>query len=78
MIGSFSGGGSSFGGGSSCDGFNLDICPDLLLAGLAILAAGAFAALFTAIVMAGRRKRRSLNLKINKEFLFHDLVWLGT
>ena len=43
-----------------CDGVDVDICPDLLLAGIAVAAAAAFFALYTALTMEGRRKRRSL------------------
>lgn len=35
-----------------------DICPDLLMAGLALFAAIAFAALYIAITMVGRRRKR--------------------
>jgi hypothetical protein len=44
----------------SCSGFDVDICPDLVLAGFAIFGVFAFLALFIAFKMnaAGRRKRR--------------------
>lgn len=38
--------------------FELDICPDLLLAALALAAAAAFVALYFAILGAGKRRRR--------------------
>ena len=71
--GSYSGGGSS-----SC--FKLDICPDLLLAGLVAAFAAIFYLLHTAITMKGRKKRRSLSF--NEKQVFHpkflwDMVNLG-
>ena len=46
-------------GGSSDNCFDLDICPDLLIATFAIAAAAAFFFLYQAITMAqGRRRRR--------------------
>lgn len=80
QFGSYSGG---YGKGGkvddNCDGFDLDICPDLLLAGLALAAAGAFVALFTAITMAaaGRRKRRSLPDPKSVSDMISDVYWLG-
>ena len=41
--------------------FELEICPDLILAGIAAAAAAAFAILFTEITMAGRKRRRALD-----------------
>lgn len=62
----------------NCDGFDLDICPDLLLAGLALAAAGAFVALFTAITMAGRRKKRSVvDEPVGWSNVLEDLYWHG-
>ena len=47
------------GGGDNCP--TVDICPDLILAGLAAAGAAAFFFIYQAItVKAGRRKRRSL------------------
>ena len=50
--GSFSGGGMA----SSC--FSIDICPDLILAAIAVAAAGAAFIIYQAITVAGRRKKR--------------------
>ena len=76
MFGSF-GKHKSDKGDDNCDDFELDICPDLLLAAIASAAAAAFALLYTAITMAGRRKRRELNPEIPGESLFLDIYWLG-
>ena len=38
--------------------FELEICPDLLLAGIAAAAAGAFFFLYQAITVAGKKRRR--------------------
>ena len=65
--GSYSGGGSS-----SC--FKLDICPDLLLAGLAAAFAAFFYILHTAITKKGRKKRRSLSSKTESMFKL-KYVW---
>jgi hypothetical protein len=65
--------------GSSC--FKLDICPDLLLAGLAAAFAAFFYLLHTAITMKGRKKRRSLSLHAAEVFrvkFLWDLVHHGT
>ena len=61
-------------------GATLDICPDLLLAGLALAAAGAFMALFTAITMAGRKKKRSTDqlLPVSPSETIQDVLWMGT
>lgn len=66
----------------NCDGFDIDICPDLLLAGIAAAAAGAFVFLYTAITMAGRRKKRSIDQANNRPEvptykLLADLYWIG-
>ena len=63
----------------NCMGFDLDICPDLLLAGLALAAAGAFVALFTAITMQGRKKKRSTDefLRVPFTQTIQDLYWMG-
>ena len=60
-------------------GLDLDICPDLLLAGLALAAAGAFVALFTAITMQGRKKKRSTDefLRVPIMQTLKDLYWMG-
>ena len=50
--GSFSGGG----GMGSC--FSIDICPDLILAAIAVAAGGAVFLIYQAITVAGRRKKR--------------------
>ncbi len=67
----------------NCDGFDIDICPDLLLAAIGAAAAGAFAILFTAITMAGRRKKRSIDEANNRPDidtlqLATDMYWIGT
>ena len=63
----------------NCMGAELDICPDLLLAGLAAAAAAAFVALFTAITMAGRKKKRSTDEFLSVPFTqtLQDLFWMG-
>ena len=63
----------------NCEGIGLDICPDILLAALAAAAAGAFVALFTAITMAGRRKKRStdLFLPVSPSETVGDILWMG-
>ena len=63
-------------------GIDLDICPDLLLAGLALAAAGAFLAIYTAITAMGRKKKRSIddaNGRPQVPFanMFGDLYWIG-
>lgn len=65
--GSYSGGGSS-----SC--FKLDICPDLLLAGLVAAFAAIFYLLHTAITMKGRKKRRSLSFN-DRNFFKVKYLW---
>ena len=67
----------------NCMGLDLDICPDLLLAGIAAAAAGFFAALFTAITMAGRKKKRSIDdasgrPAIGFDKVIADFYWHGT
>ena len=58
MLGSESSG--YHGGSSSSDNcFDIDICPDLILAGIAAFSAAAFYSLYVAITMAGRRRKRS-------------------
>ena len=52
---------SSRGGSSGSDScFDLELCPDLILAGFAAFGAAAFFFLYQAITMAGKRKKRSL------------------
>ena len=46
--------------------FELDICPDLLMALIATFAAGAFFFLYMAITMVGRRRRRRRSLDSSK------------
>ncbi len=51
-----------------CDAIDLDICPDLLLAGIAAAAAAAFLAFYIAITMNAngrRRRKRSANSNVN-------------
>ena len=82
MVGSLSGG-SSGGGSSTC--FDIDICPDLILAGLATFAAVAFFMIYQAITMAAvapRKRRRSLT-KVEErpaedKMSLIDQFWLGT
>lgn len=68
----------------NCDGTDVEICPDLLLAGIAAALAGAFALLVTAITMAGRRKKRSIEYQamhgsqLDVQKLLSDLYWIGT
>ena len=50
--GSFSGGG----GTGSC--LSIDICPDLILAAIAVAAGGAVFLIYQAITVAGRRRKR--------------------
>ena len=58
---------SSSYGSASC--LTIDICPDLLFAGLAAAAAAGFAFYYISITMAGkRRKRRSVPFDIGTTF----------
>ena len=58
---------SSSYGSASC--LTIDICPDLLFAGLAAAAAAGFAFYYISITMAGkRRKRRSVSFDIGTTF----------
>lgn len=63
----------------NCDGFDVEICPDLLVAGLAAFGAAAFAALYTAITMKGRKRRRRSALYDPKSSWdsFQDLFHIG-
>lgn len=55
---------SFLGGGTRC--LNIDLCPDLLLAAAAAAGAGIFVALWQAISVAGRRrKRRQAGLQVS-------------
>ncbi len=64
----------------NCDGAELDICPDLVLAALAAALAAGFAVLFTLITMAGRRKRRSTDTfePVPLESVLQDVFHSGT
>jgi hypothetical protein len=55
---SFSGGG----GTGSC--LSIDICPDLILAAIAVAAGGAVFLIYQAITVAGRRKKRDDHNKV--------------
>ena len=77
LAGSFSKGyGSS--GDDGCG--DIDICPDLLLAGLAAAGAAAFVVLFTLITMNGRKKKRSLSGYKPVKFVdvIRDFLWAGS
>lgn len=65
----------------NCDGSDLDICPDLIVAALGAAMAAGFAILFTLITAAGRRKKRSSDRVEPVPFssVIEDLAWnLGT
>ncbi len=65
----------------NCDGSDLDICPDLVLAALGAALAAGFAILFTLITSAGRRRKRSVDEEVPVPFtaVLQDLSWnLGT
>ncbi len=62
----------------NCDGSDLDICPDLILAALGAALAAAFAVLFTLITAAGRRKKRSTaddSIPIPFTSVVQDVYW---
>ncbi len=61
----------------NCDGSDLDICPDLILAALGAALAAAFAVLFTLITAAGRRKKRSTDAytPVQLSTVLEDLSW---
>ena len=62
-------GGSHSGGYGKDSCLTIDICPDLLFAGLAAAAAAGFAFYYISITMAGkRRKRRSVSFDIGTTF----------
>ena len=71
-----SGGYGSFSGGSGSNCFTIDICPDLLLAGIAAAAAGAFFLIYQAITMAARRRKRS-NLEPTNASIVFEMLTLG-
>ena len=62
--------------GDNC--FDVDICPDLILAAIATFSAAAFYALYVAITMNpnGRRRRRS-NIYYNAFDAFGDVLMTG-
>lgn len=78
LLGAFSGG---YGGGSGSDCFTIDICPDLLIAGIAAAAAGAFFLIYQGITMAVRRRKRSVSdtvmdsLALGKVTVKYDLSY---
>ncbi len=61
----------------NCDGSDLDICPDLILAAFGAALAAGFAVLFTLITSAGRRRKRSVadNPAIEFSTILEDLSW---
>ena len=68
----------SYGGGYGSDPgscFSLDICPDLILAAIALAAAVAAFVLYQTITMAGRRRKREADDPSGN--LVTDLLWLG-
>lgn len=67
LFGSFSG----HGGGSGSDCFTIDICPDLLIAGIAAAAAAAFFLIYQGITMAVRRRKRDSS---PESFFWEDLM----
>ena len=71
LSGSLSGGSSS---SSSPGCFNIDLCPDLIVATLAVFASVAFFMIYQAVTMAARRKRRSL---AGSEQKWSEVFWLG-
>ena len=76
LAGSFSsGGGYEDSGSSSGSCFSLDICPDLILAAIALAAAVAAFVLYQTITMAGRRRKREADDPSGN--LVTDLLWLG-
>ena len=79
LLASYSGGS----GGSYDNCFDIDLCPDLLLAGLALAGAGAFLALYMSITMVpSRRRRRALGSlpitpSVGFDSLMKDTFWAG-
>ena len=61
----------------NCDGSDLDICPDLILAALGAALAAIFAILFTLITSAGRRRKRSIveDAPVPFTAVLQDLSW---
>ena len=66
--------------GTNCA--TVDICPDLLIAGIFIAGAAAFLLLYQTITMVGRRKKRGLMHELNLLDIFEkydeDYVYHGT
>ena len=60
-----------------CDGLDIKICPDLLLAGLAVAAAGFFIAIYMAIT-GGRRRRRRKKRSNLVPAAIEDIALLGS
>lgn len=60
--------------------FELEVCPDLLFGAIAAAASAAFYFIYTAITMAGRKKKRSSGIKRSKPKVetVLDLYYLGT
>ena len=58
--------------------FTIDICPDLLLAGIAAAAAAAFVFLYQQITLKGKRKKRALDSNAFECLPFHHELfdWL--
>ena len=55
----------SYSGGSGSDScFTIDICPDLLIAGIAAAAAAGFYFLYQQITLKGKRKKREFDFDI--------------
>lgn len=75
LLGATSKHSSSSSSGGSC--FDVDICPDLLLAGVALFAAAAFYTLYVAITMAGKKRRRRRRRAPGLERVL-DVVSAGT
>ncbi len=61
----------------NCDGSDLDICPDLILAALGAALAAGFAILFTLITAQGRRKKRTSDTLEPVSFttVLEDVYW---
>ena len=58
-------------GGTNC--YSVDICPDLLLAGIAVAGAVAFYLLYMGITMVVGRKRRKRSLE--KDSIYGNQRW---
>ena len=59
----------------NCDGSDLDICPDLILAALGAALAAGFAILFTLITSAGKRRKRSSDTPVQLSTVLEDISW---